>query len=60
MKDFLGQICRRCHNGADHSEPAPMLSRTLSLVVFSALLAGLRPGFRTPYVVKSEKLLIVE
>lgn len=25
MKDFLGQICCRCHNGADHSEPAPIV-----------------------------------
>jgi hypothetical protein len=60
MKEFLDQISRCCHNGADHSEPAPIVEPDVVVRVFSALLAGLRPGFRTTYVVKSEKLLIVE
>ena len=59
MKDFLAQICRRCHNGADHSEPAPIVEPD---VVVSGVLRplGWPASRRTPYVVKSEKLLIVE
>ena len=38
MKEFLDQISRCCHNGADHSEPAPIVEPDVVVsVVFRPL-----------------------